>query len=259
MILLDPAARPVIGHRGNRAHAPENTIPSMMEAVALGVDAVEFDVHATSDGQVVVMHDETLDRTTSERGLVRVRTLAELQAIDAGHHFSTDGGRTHPWRGRDARIPSFDDVIDALPATLPLIIELKTPRATEPLRAAIRRHGLASRVIVAGFDDASVHPLRDGTLALGASVRQLARCLPGVLLGQRLTPAFRAACLPPTHRGFPVPIASFVRAFRGSGAVTHVWTINDASRARRLWNAGVNGIISDDPATILVERARQPG
>ena len=70
MILLDPNARPVIGHRGNRAHAPENTLASLQEAVALGVDAVEFDVQVSSDGVLLLMHDLTIDRTTSGSGAV---------------------------------------------------------------------------------------------------------------------------------------------------------------------------------------------
>ena len=65
MILLDPHARPVIGHRGDRAHAPENTLESLRQAVALGVDAVEFDLRVTREGTLVLMHDETLDRTTN--------------------------------------------------------------------------------------------------------------------------------------------------------------------------------------------------
>jgi glycerophosphoryl diester phosphodiesterase len=73
MILLDPRARPVIGHRGNRAHAPENTLESLREAVALGVDAVEFDLRVSRDGTLVVIHDETLERTTNGSGPVALR------------------------------------------------------------------------------------------------------------------------------------------------------------------------------------------
>jgi glycerophosphoryl diester phosphodiesterase len=91
MILLDPRARPVIGHRGNRAHAPENTLESLREAVALGVDAVEFDLRVSRDGSLVVMHDETLDRTTNGSGPVALRTVTELKGLVAGAGFTTDG------------------------------------------------------------------------------------------------------------------------------------------------------------------------
>lgn len=254
MILLDPLARPVIGHRGNRAHAPEETLGSLREAVALGVDAVEFDLHASRDGQLVLMHDPTLDRTTNERGPLAHRTLAELQRLDAGYRFSKDGGRTFPWRGRGETIVSFDEVVESLPRDLPFIIELKTPAATEPLRAAIRRHAIAHRVIVAGFSAESVRPLRGEGFAIGATSADVVRALPAALLGWSLHPTFDALCIPPSHRGIPVPIGALVRALRGTGVVTHVWTINDPRHALRLWEQGVNGIISDDPAAILAVR-----
>jgi len=217
---------------------------------------VEFDLHVSRDGHLVVMHDPTLDRTTGESGPLAQRTLAELQRMDAGYRYTIDGGKSFPWRGRDATIPAFDDVIDALPRTLPLILELKTPSATEPLRTAIRRHALAPRIIVAGFSAQAVAPLRGEGFALGASMGEVVRVLPAALLGRQIAPPFQALCIPPLHNGIPVPIGSLVRALRASGTVTHVWTINDPVSARRLWRKGVNGIISDDPAVILAERDR---
>jgi glycerophosphoryl diester phosphodiesterase len=254
-ILLDPHARPVIGHRGNRARSPENTLESMHEAVALGVDALEFDVHVTRDGIPVVHHDPTLDRTTDARGPLAARTLATLAEVDAGHAFTTDGGRTFPWRGRGVRIPTLDDVLGAFP-TLPMIIELKTPAATQATRQVIARHAAERRVIVAGFEAASVRPLAGGPIALGACTADLVRLLPFALLGLRGPPAsFIAACIPPTHHGLPVPIGAFARCLRRRGGVVHVWTVNDAEQARRYWAKGVQGIISDDPAEILAARA----
>jgi len=254
VVLLDPGARPVIGHRGNRAHAPENTLPALLEAVALGVDALEFDVQVTRDGTLVLMHDITLDRTTDATGPLALRTYAELQDVDAGARF-TANGRDFPWRGRGTRIPRFDDVIEALPPDLPLIVELKSPMATPALTAAIARHGLRDRVIVAGFDPASTMPLRGGEVALGASTPDVARLLMPSLLRRRVErPWYRALCIPPVHRGIPVPIASIVRTTREHGVVTHVWTVNDPAQAQRLWRQGVHGIISDDPALMLAAR-----
>ncbi len=254
MILLDPQARPVIGHRGNRAHAPENTIPSMLEAVALGADALEFDVHVTRDDVLVVLHDPTLDRTTDGRGLVAALTAAELRQIDAGARFTKDG-RTFPWKGRGVTVPTFDAVIESLPSTLPLIVEIKTPAATPALRRAIVRHNLAPRIIVAGFDPASTRDLRGGGFALGASTPDVARLLAPALLRQRIQrPWFQALCIPPFHRAIPVPVSAIARAARPHGVVTHVWTINSPAKAQRLWRQGVQGIISDDPALILAAR-----
>ena len=97
--LLDLSARPVIAHRGASAYAPENTLPAFELAVQQGADAFELDVRLTRDGAPVVIHDDTLERTTDLTGPVRARTLAELRAADAGHWFTPDGGRTMPFRG----------------------------------------------------------------------------------------------------------------------------------------------------------------
>lgn len=254
MILLDPNARPVIGHRGNRAHAPENTLPSLLEAVALGADAVEFDVQVTRDGVLVLMHDLTLDRTTDASGSVSACTFAELERVDAGARF-TRNGRDFPWRGRGAGVPRFDDVIEALPRDLPLIVELKTADATPALVRAIARHNLTGRVIVAGFEPASTMPMRHGAIALGASTPDVARLLVPALLRRRVPrPWYRALCIPPMYHGIPVPIGSIVRTTREHGVVTHVWTVNEPARAQRLWRKGVQGIISDDPALMLAAR-----
>ena len=256
MILLDPLARPVIGHRGNRAHAPENTLESLLQAVALGADALEFDLRLSRDGHLVMFHDATLERTTDGQGPLAQCTLADLQALDAGARFTPDGGRSFPWRGRGVRVAGFDEVIEALPRDLPCIIELKTPAATEPLRQAVRRHGIERRIIVAGFDAQSTRPLRGAGFALGASTRDVVALLPAALLHLRAAPRHvQALCIPQRWHGLPVPIAAFARALRGSGTVVHVWTVNDAAEAQALWAAGVQGIISDDPGLMLQARA----
>lgn len=255
MILLDPHARPVIGHRGNRAHAPENTLESFHEAVALGADAVEFDLQVSRDGVLVVMHDETVERTTDGSGSVAAHTAAELGSLDAGARFTRDAGRTFPWRGRGATVSTFDAVIESLPRELPCIIELKTPAATGLVGVAIRRHDIAHRVIVAGFDPDATRPLRGAGFALGASTPDVAKLLLPALLRQRVgRRPFQALCVPPRWHGIPVPIAALARALRGSGTVVHVWTINDPTSALRLWCRGVQGIISDDPGLILAAR-----
>lgn len=255
MILLDPHARLVIGHRGDRAHAPENTLESLRQAVALGVDAVEFDLRVSRDGALVVIHDETLDRTTDGSGPVALRTVSELRSLDAGARFTPDEGHTFPWRGRGVRVSTFDEIIESLPRELPCIIELKTAAATELLRVAVRRHDIARRIIVAGFDPDATRPLRGAGFALGASTPDVARLLLPALLRLRIGPQlFQALCIPPRWHGLPVPIAALARALRESGTVIHVWTVNDPAYALRLWREGVQGIISDDPRLILAAR-----
>lgn len=253
-ILLDVAAHPVIGHRGNRAHSPENTLESLSEAVALGVDAVEFDLRVSRDSTLVLMHDPTIARTTSGTGAVAEMTVRELKSFDAGYHFTTDGGRTFPWRDRGVRAPMFDEVLETV-RELPMIIELKTSTATELVRTAIARHNIGHRVVVAGFDSRAVHPLRGAGFPLGATTNDSIRLLPRAFLGKASPPLpFQTVNIPPTWKGMPVPFRLLTKSLRTTSTPVHVWTINDALTANRLWDAGVSGIISDDPATIL--RAR---
>jgi len=255
MILLDPGAKVVVGHRGNRAHAPENTLESLREAVALGADAVEFDLRVSRDGVLVLMHDATVDRTTDGSGSVALKSMAELKELDAGSRFTPDGGRTFPWRGRGATVSTFDEVVESLPHDLPCIIELKTPAATEAVKLAIRRHGISHRVIVASLDRVAARPLRGEGFALGACPADVANLMMPALFRRRIRPqAFQALCIPPRWHGMPVPIAMLVGAMRGSGIAIHVWTINDPAYALRLWRLGVQGIITDDPGSMLAVR-----
>jgi glycerophosphoryl diester phosphodiesterase len=255
MRLLDPRARLVIGHRGDRRHAPENTLESLREAVAAGADAVEFDLRVSRDGVLVVIHDETVDRTTSGTGAVAAMTVAELKRLDAGARFTRDGGQTFPWQDRGVNLPTFDEVIEALPRTLPCMIELKTPAATELVRAAIRRHAIAHRVIVAGFDPAATRPLRGAGFALGASRPDVVRLLLRALLGLRAGPQrYQTVFLPLRWRGIPLPIPALLRALRGSGIVCQVWTVNEPAQALALWRMGVQGIVSDDPGPLVAAR-----
>jgi len=254
MILLDPDARLVVGHRGNRAHAPENTLEAFDQAVALGADAIEFDVRLSADGVPVVMHDPTIDRTTDGTGEVERLSLAELRAVDAGARFAGVGGTPSSYAGQGIRIPTLDEVLVRYP-TLPLIIELKVAEVSLPVRALLRSHAAASRVIIDSFRDAALRPFAGTEFACGpgpAGVKRLyARsALPG---GPPRVP-FRAMCLPRRHGLLPLPVSRFARMVRGCGVPVHVWTVNEPTVARRLWMGGVAGIITDDPALMLAVR-----
>lgn len=255
MLLLDPHRHPVVAHRGNRAHAPENTVEAFTQALALGVDAIEFDVHLSRDGVPMVIHDPTLERTTDARGDVRSFTAGELRRIDAGARFSADGGRTFPYRGRGIGVPTLEEVL-ALTRDLPLIIELKTVEASLPALALLERLGAFTRVLVGSFLDAALVPFQHAGVPVSGGSGALRRLyLPAALRSRapRSLP-FQSMCVPRFHKGLPLPVRGFARVMRAVGGTSHVWTVNDPSRARRLWAAGVNGIISDDPGAILAAR-----
>jgi glycerophosphoryl diester phosphodiesterase len=254
--LLDPAAQLVIAHRGNSAFFPENTLESFEQAVALGVDALEFDVRLSRDGMAVVIHDPTLERTTNGAGAVRALTLGELQRLDAGHRFTRDGGRTFPFRGRGISIPTLEFVLSAFPG-VPMIVEIKTREASGEVRRLIERAGAAARVLVGAFDDAAIAEFRGTAIPRSASRRELLRLFGRALLpGSPSRMPYQALAIPPRTHGVPIPVQRFARMAHGAGATTHVWTIDDPAQARRCWAGAVNGIITNDPAAILASAGR---
>lgn len=141
--------RPLImGHRGAMGHAPENTMASFKKAVEMGVEAIELDVHLSKDGKLVVIHDETVDRTTNGKGEVADLTLAELQALDAGSWFAPE------FAGE--RIPTLEEVLTWARDRVPVVIEVKFNRQIEAITMAtvaeVDRLGMGDQVAVISFD-----------------------------------------------------------------------------------------------------------
>jgi glycerophosphoryl diester phosphodiesterase len=240
-LLADPDARLVIGHRGCAAIRPENTLVSLTPAV-----------EETADGVAVVLHDSTLDRTTSGKGPVARHTLAELRDTDAGARFSPDGGRTFPFRDGGIRIPTLQQVLEELPDTLPLLIELKTVSAAKETARLLKWRGAESRAVVDSMLPDAVHALGDSPVRRGATRAGAKRLLFRLMSGRTSHELeFDALCVPPFYRGIPVPLKRFAAVTRRARKAMHVWTINDPDYASRLWSWGVNGIVTDHPARIL--------
>ena len=257
MILLDIAAHPVIGHRGASAEAPENTLPSFLRAIEQGVDAIELDVHVTADDIPVVMHDPTVIRTTSGEGAIATMSLRRLRELDAGARFTADGGATYPYRDTGVRVPTVEEVLAAIPADMPMLIEVKAIHAQWALRRVLDRFKAASRSIVAAFEAGSLNAFLEPPFTCGASRRDVLQLMARTAAGLRPGRVpYRAICPPHEYYGVPVPIGLIVRGARHLEVPVHVWTVDEPSKAKRLWSQGVNGIISNAPKGILEERAR---
>ena len=248
--LLDLHARPLVGHRGNAAHAPENTLESFRQAVEIGVDALELDIHVSADGHVVVIHDPTLDRTTDGSGRVDRLSLSEIRGVDAGARFTKDRGASRPYLGKGITVPTLDEVMETFP-TVPLLVEIKTKAASRATRATIERHAAQARCIVAAFDEDALTPFAGSGIAQGGSRRDTAGLLWRAAL--RVPPRrvhFNVLCMPPNHRGLPLPVGGYVSILAPLGVPVHCWTIDDPREADRLRRLGVQGIITNDPAAM---------
>ncbi|HEX6059065.1 MAG TPA: glycerophosphodiester phosphodiesterase family protein [Gemmatimonadaceae bacterium] len=257
--LLDPESRLVIAHRGASAERPENTLESFRLALEQGADALELDVRATADGEVVVVHDATLERTTSLAGFVRGRTVAELRAADAGARFTPDAGRTFPWRGRDVRVPTLADVLDAFPG-VPLLVEVKEPAAQEPTRRAILDAGAQARCVLASAHADALVAFREAPFLRGASGADISRLYFPAMLG--FAPAALEAlafAVPLRWRGLTIPTRRVVAAARRRGRPVHVWTVDEPAIALRLWERGVAGIVTNVPGRIAAARSGARG
>ena len=227
----------MVAHRGASAGAPEHTIPAYEAALQAGADALELDVHLSADDQLVVIHDERLERTTDGRGLVREHTLQQLKRLDAGRWF----GRA--FRGQ--RIQTLTEVLERFRDRAAFGVELKGgsdvyPGIEERLLTLVQIYGVTERTLVASFDH---HALRkchdlDPEIRLGALVvgRLLA---PAALAPKGLLSALCLAAELTSERD--------VTACRAAGLDCYVWVVNEPLAARRFAGWGVAGLITDRP------------
>jgi glycerophosphoryl diester phosphodiesterase len=252
----------LIGHRGAAGLSPENTLLSFREAAERwAVDMVELDVRASADGHCVVIHDDTVDRTTDGSGRVADMTLAELKSLDAGYRFMDEEGR-HPFRGQGLEIPTIDEVLEALPTT-PLTAEVKIATAQAPLFEALERRDARDRVVVAGM----AHGDRSMFGGYGGVRSGSNRDVRGFYLLHRLFAGrlWRRSCevfqVPERHGRIRLVTRRFVQDAARHGIPVHVWTVNDPADMERLLDLGVDALITDRPdlaARVLAERAGRP-
>ena len=252
----------VIAHQGGEGLRPSNTMLAFANAVILGVDVLEMDVHSTSDGALVLIHDDTVDRTTDGTGRVNDLTLAELQQLDAGEYWTPDDGATYPYRDQGARIPTLDEVLSAFPE-MKFNIEIKQtePSITSSLCEALRAHGLTDRTLVASFHPTAMNEFRAACPEVATSmVEDEIRpffILNTIFLGALYRPPGTAFQVPEYSGNLHVLTPRFVRGAQRNNVAVHPWTIDDPGDMARFLDMGVDGIITDRPDLMLeVLRAR---
>lgn len=228
-----------IAHRGSRELWPENTMVAFQGAVDLGYRWLETDLHLSSDGVVMCIHDGTVDRTTDRRGPVAGFEAAELEKMDAG--------RSHRQTGRPG-VPRLEEVLSIFP-DLALIVDLKEDGLEQALFDLLVRLSAIDRVVVGSFSDRRLRRFRsvsDGAVLTSAG--------PSAVLRTRLTPAGRtvrrvadALQIPEVFGRMRIVDPGLIDRARQAGMATHVWTVNAVEDMNRLLDWGVDGIITDRP------------
>ncbi len=252
----------VIAHRGGKGLAPENTLTAFARSAALGVDVLEMDLRQSSDGALIVLHDQRVDRTTNGQGAADSLSLAQLKQLDAGYHFSPDG-QTFPYRGQGVAIPTLDEVFTAFP-NMRFLIEIKDDSAdlVSDFCRTIRRFELNDRVTAASFRSRPLASLRQTCPEVATSAPSSAGLSFVFLHWLRLDAAYH-----PTSQAFQFPTRfgkinlidqRFIARAHAHNIQVHVWTINDPDAMQHYLDLGVDGLITDYPDRLLRILNRQP-
>ncbi|HVB09958.1 MAG TPA: glycerophosphodiester phosphodiesterase family protein [Bacillota bacterium] len=228
----------ISGHRGTGAHAPENTLAAFRRGWELGADLLEFDVQRTRDGQVAVIHDASLERTTDGQGRVSDHTLAELQALDAGSRFGP------AFAGE--RIPSLQQVVAWARGRIRLNIELKAAPGTlgdlpEQVADICTGHGIAGQTLVISSDHGAIRRIKERQPELAAAI----------CFGQLADPvaAAREARADVLNTGADRITPEFCALAHGAGLGVQCY-MDDPGRARQLARGGVDFLDSDWPEVV---------
>lgn len=239
--LLDLPSEPwIIGHRGACGESPENTIESFLLAVSQGVCMIEMDLQLTADEHVVVVHDQNLERLAGTQIEVETSTLATLKSCNVAFHF-----RAH---GAPALIPTLSEVLGAIPSSMPLNLELKCFKANPS--KYIRTLG----AIIAERDKLLISSFNWDLL------RECRQQLPNLLIApladetlEGLLEVAEELLAVSVHCNFEIIDKSFVKAANANGRPVLVYTLNDASTAKQLFDKGVSGIFTNLPARLFSE------
>ena len=243
----------VFAHQGAENLWPSNTMFAFKNAAAMGADVLDTDMHMTGDGVLVLMHDQTVDRTTNGAGALRDLTLAQVKQFDAGYRFSTDEGKTFPYRGQGLTVPTLEELFQAYPdKRFGIEIKQTEPAATaQRFCAVIRQYKMQDKVLVSSFRQANMDAFRRECPEIATSATENEVRLFYVLLrlglADVLTPNYNSFQVPEESGGIHILTPQFVAAAHRRGLAVQPWTINETADLSRILALGVDGINTDNP------------
>ncbi|MGA7870052.1 MAG: glycerophosphodiester phosphodiesterase [Candidatus Binatus sp.] len=248
-----PAAPRVFGHRGSAGTHPENTLESFGAAAASGAEYLEFDIHMTRDGEVVVSHDDHLERTCGRTGVIREMTYAELAAADAGRTFTLDSA-TFPFRDKGIRVPRLAEVLAAFPK-MRMIVEVKqiAPSVVAPMLDVIDRAGMRRNVLVASEHQQPLDEVRmlAPEIPTNFSYLEAGGFFQAMVSRDNYRPPGDALQISHFYENWELVTRQSVEFAHSVGIEMHVWTVNEEAEMRQLLDMGVDGLISDYPRRAL--------
>lgn len=246
----------VIAHQGGDGVWPGETMLAYQNAVDLGVDVLEMDIHITNDGKLILMHDETVDRTTDGTGEIESMTLTDLKKLDAAYDWSPDEGKTFPYRGQGIQVATLEEIFQAFPE-MRMTIEIKKTNSSmaKPFCDLIREYNMQDKVLVASFHDERLKEFRAECPEVATSSAKnettVFVLLTKAFLGGFYSPIFYSLQVPEESGGITVMTPAFVRAAHARNLAVEPWTINDEETMRKFIEWGVDGIITDRPDILM--------
>ena len=235
--LESPSGRKVlvVGHRGASGYAPENTMAAFKLAHEMGADMFELDVYMSADGQVVVMHDDDIKRTTNGEGPVEEKTAAELAALDAGSWYK------EKFTGEP--VPTLEQVLAWAKDKILVNIEIKGAGCEQPVVDLVKKYEMVDQVIVSSFHHDYLAKIKELEPAIET----------GALFGkERDLKEIIEECHPDAvNPKYILATKAFVKEAHALGLEVNVYTVNDQLSMKQMLQAGVDSIITNYPDTLI--------
>ncbi len=238
----------LLAHRGTSLMAPENTLPAFEFAVRHSADVLEIDVRLSRDGEVIVTHDDSLERTTDGTGKVNALGLHELKQLDAGYRFAC--GEQFPWRNNGVQLLTLSELLLAFPDVgINIDIKDNDARAVVAVASALETHAASERSVVASFHDSNLRFCRRRypQLRTSAGIADVKKFYWNYLLNHRKEILNQCTLfqLPMRHYFLSLSSQRFINFLHSAGGEVNYWTINDCQSMVQLLERGADGIVTD--------------